>query len=109
MKVPPLLPLMFWLLCGCTPNTSGPTPGSAVARAAGSRATSAAANEQAAMPGANAASYEVSIASAEADRVQAVDLCGSKVKAARPGCIAAADAAYDQAKSAAQSARSANP
>jgi hypothetical protein len=54
-------------------------------------------------------SYEVSIASAEADRVRARDLCDSGDQARRHACIEAADAAYDSAKRAAESSRNAAP
>jgi hypothetical protein len=110
MKVAPLLPLVLWLLLGCAPDTGGPSSVAAVsdARRAPS-VTAAGAAGTPALPDATAASYEVSIASAEADRVRARDLCDSKVKAERAACIDAADTAYEQAKSAADSAQNAAP
>jgi hypothetical protein len=104
-----MLPLMFWLLCGCTPDTHGPTPAPVLPRVGTAPSASAAAGDKSALPGGNGASYEVIIASAEADRVAARDACDSKVKAERPACTEAADAAYDQAKSAADNAHNAAP
>ncbi len=60
-------------------------------------------------PDVNVPSYEVSIASAEADRVRARDLCDSGDAAERHTCIGAANSAYDKAKSAAESTRNAAP
>jgi hypothetical protein len=108
MKVAPLLPLVLWLLLGCAPDTSGPSSAGAVSDARPAPSATAAAGTPA-LPDATAASYEVSIASAEADRVRARDLCDSKVKAERAACIDAADTAYEQAKSAADSAQNAAP
>ena len=109
MKVAPLLPLVLWLLAGCAPDTSGPSSTGAVSDARRAPSATAAAAAPSAVPEAMAASYEVSIASAESDRVRARDLCDSKVKAERTACIDAADAAYAQAKSAADSAHNAAP
>jgi len=50
-------------------------------------------------------SYEVGIASAEADRVHALEQCSSKSKQERAACASAADAAYEEARSAAQQGR----
>jgi hypothetical protein len=108
MKLAPLLPLALSLLLGCAPDTSGRSPAGAVSDARLAPSASAAAGTSA-LPDPTASSYEVSIASAEADRVRARDLCDSKVKAERTACVDAADAAYDQAKSAADSAHNAAP
>jgi len=109
MKVAPLLSLVFWLLGGCAPDAGGRTPAAVVPGAGSSGSTSAVAGGKSAPPAANAPSYEVSIASAEADRVRARDLCDSKVKAERSACIEAAEAAYAQAKSAADTADNGTP
>lgn len=109
MKVIPLLPLTCLLLCGCAPDTNGPTPAPAVHPKGSAPSARAAADGKPALAAANAPSYEVSIASAEADRVRARDQCDSKVKAERTACTEAADAAYDQAKSAADRAQEATP
>ncbi len=101
---PVALCLFVLLLCGCAPEGKAPwsAPSGPAAKAAPlpigiNRA-------QAAAPLPSTASYEVSIASAEADRIHARDLCDSKPKEARGACLQAADAAYDQAKSAADNA-----
>lgn len=109
MKVAPLLPLLFWLLCACAPQASGPGAAPAKPRAASSPSTSAGNVAALTLPATYAASYEVSIASAEADRVRARELCDSKAKVERSACNEAADAAYDQAKSAADGAHIAGP
>jgi hypothetical protein len=64
--------------------------------------TSTAFSGNAASPDDEGPSYEVSIASAEADRVRAKDLCDSGDKAQRRACLQAADAAYDKAKNSAE-------
>lgn len=101
---PVALCLMVVLLCGCAPDGKAlwSMPGGSAAKVA--PAPIGTARAQAAAPVPQAASYEVSIASAEADRVQARDQCDSKPKAERTGCMQAADAAYDQVKAAAQNA-----
>ena len=109
MKAAPLLPLALWLLFGCTPKTSVPSPAADAPEAGHAPSASAATARTSALPESTGASYEVSIASAQADRVQARDQCDSKVKAERAACRDAADAAYDQAKSAADSAHNAAP
>ena len=101
MKIAPLLPLMICVLCGCAPDRGGPRPAPPRAGKA-SPAAAASAQAAAALPPAGPASYEVSIASAEADRVRAKDLCDSKPQTERRACNEAADAAYDKAKSAAE-------
>jgi hypothetical protein len=95
--------LIVVLLCGCAPD--GKAPWSTSGGPAEKVAPSAIGTSQAqpAAPAPSAASYEVTIASAAADRVQARDLCDSKPKAVRTACMQAADAAYDQTKSAAES------
>jgi hypothetical protein len=91
-------------LCACTPdarNASGalrPVPSGSPNPSATVGVTTAP------LPTEEAASYEVSIASAQADRVRARDQCDSQPMAARKACRAAADGAYDRAKSAADSA-----
>jgi hypothetical protein len=109
VKVISLLPLMLWLLCGCAPDSSGPNQVQGAPRTHDSPAVSVAAAGQPALPDINQPSYEVSIASAEADRVRARDLCDSGDKEQRHACIQAADAAYDRAKTAAESTRNAAP
>ena len=96
-----LLPLACALLCGCAPDTNDRTTAAAAeskpAVTFPASATAARAEEE--------PSYEVSIASAAADRVHALDQCNSKAKAERSPCVQTADAEYDQAKSAAESKR----
>ena len=87
------------LLCGCTPR--------AQPQSVAPRTQEAPPVVQAAAVQQQATSYEVSIASAQADRVHARDECDSKPKPARPSCFRAAEAAYDQARSAAEKARDA--
>jgi hypothetical protein len=109
MKVVSLLPLMVWLLCACAPDTSGPQQALGASGTQAAPTADAAPGGKPAQPDLNEPSYEVSIASAEADRVRARDLCDSGDKDHRHACIEAADAAYDQAKNAAESARNAAP
>ena len=101
---PVALCLIVGLLCGCAPDGKAPwsAPGGSAAHVAPPPIGSNRA--QAAAPVTSAASYEVSIASAEADRVHARDLCDSKPKETRTACMQAADAAYDEAKIAADGA-----
>ena len=103
-----LLILLCALLCGCTPDPDGRT------RAAGgtteSHPLATTANSATPAPPAEAEpSYEVSIASAAADRVHTLEECSSKAKAERATCTQAADAEYNQAKSAAESRRKGAP
>lgn len=92
-----------WLLAGCSSdNHEQARPRIPGAPAAPPSASAAVADS-------GGASYEVSIASAEADRIRAQEVCDSGVKAERRECMAAADAAYRQAKTAADSARDKRP
>jgi hypothetical protein len=94
--------LIVVLLYGCSPDgkAAWSAPGGSAATVAPAPMDTARA--QAAEPVPSAPSYEVSIASAQADRVQGRDQCDAKPKAVRSACMQAADDAYDQAKSAAQ-------
>ena len=103
-----VLVMMVGALCGCAPEAS-PKHAPARPQTHGSPTATAAPAAKGATPDADAPSYEVSIASAEADRVRARDLCDSGDKAERHTCIQAADAAYDSAKRAAESTRNAAP
>jgi hypothetical protein len=96
------LPLLVVLLCGCTPRAQ-PTAAAPAAQDAPPPVRTAV--MQTAATGQQAASYEVSIASAQADRVHARDACDSKPKAARANCFQAAEDVYDQAKRTAEKVR----
>ena len=109
MRLVALLPLMFWVLGGCAPDASGSKQAQQAPRTQGSAMASAAPGAKSAPSDVNEPSYEVSIASAEADRVRARELCDSGDLAQRHACIAAADAAYDRAKSVAETTRNAAP
>ena len=102
MKAFLLPPMVICMLCACapTPRSTTPTTAPALPSADGSPASTAL-GENASSPDDEGPSYEVSIASAEADRVRARDLCDSGDKAERRACLQAADAAYDQAKNSA--------
>jgi hypothetical protein len=104
MKLLPSISLVVALLCGCTPRAQ-PQAANAAPAAQGAPAPVRTAVVQAAAPVEQATSYEVSIASAQADRVHARDQCDSKPKVARPSCFQQADAVYDQLKSAAEKVR----
>jgi hypothetical protein len=99
--------LTCWLLCGCAPGTDD--QGRSPPRAGISPAANAPGDGRSEPPAPLPPSYEVSIASAEADRVRARDLCDTGERAERRACVQAADAAYDHAKSAAENSRSAAP
>ena len=102
-RISPLI-LLCALLCGCTPDPDGRT--TAAGATTGGRPLATTANSTtAASPAEVEPSYEVSIASAAADRVHALEGCSSKAKAERTTCTQAADAEYDQAKSAAETKR----
>ena len=99
-----LLALLCALACGCTPEPDGRTATTGGTMASWPPTTSA--DSTTAAPSVESGtSYEVSIASAAADRVHALEGCGSKAKPERASCTQAADAEYDQAKSAAESRR----
>jgi hypothetical protein len=105
MKMAPLLASILWTLGGCAPDAGGGTASTRpIPHTASTAPSVGAAVGGKAAPEENAASYEVSLASAEADRLRARDLCDTGDSARRRACIAAADAAYDQAKSAAEDA-----
>ena len=69
--------------------------------------STAAARAGGAAPSANAGSpsYEVTIASAQADRVHALNGCDVKQGATRAACVRQADATYDSARAAAENIR----
>ena len=68
--------------------------------------TTAAGSVQTERPGgASGPSYEVAIASAQADRVHALNGCDDKQGAPRIACVRAADRAYDAARDAAERIR----
>ena len=108
MKFVPTMSLTVMLLCGCTPGGKTPSA-SGGPTAQGPSVAAAAPAVRTAAPTVTAPSYEVSIASAQADRVHARDECDSKPKPARASCFQAADATYDEAKSAAEKVRDALP
>jgi hypothetical protein len=96
------LPLLCMLLGACAPDTAGPTKAAAPSSAPiahAPKATAAVADD--------GPSYEVSIASAAADRAHALDECSSKSKPQRAACTQAADAAFNDAKGAAEIKRKA--
>ena len=93
--------------CACAPEGTGPSAHSALPSATEPKAPQAPAAAKQAVPDDPGPSYEVSIASAEADRVHALEQCSSKNKAEHAACASAADAAYDQARSAADRGRKA--
>jgi len=98
MKISPLLSLMLTVTCGCSPGAGNAPPETSryVRPSAGAIGTA-----KPAPPDVDAASYEVTIASAQADRVRARDQCEVQPAAQRKSCREAADKAFDQAKSAA--------
>jgi hypothetical protein len=96
------------LLCGCARDAdrARPTTGKPAATAASSAITADAGTRQAAgaiLP--STPSYEVAIASAQADRVHALNGCDGKQGASRAACVREADRAYDEARSAAEQVR----
>ena len=102
-KMAMLLALVFWTLGGCAPDTGGPAPAPEQPHASTAPSVTSAVSGKAA-PEEFTESFEVSLASAEADRVRARDLCDKGDSAQRRTCLGAADAAYDKAKSAAEDA-----
>jgi hypothetical protein len=96
----PLRVAVLAALSGCTSHTADP----AVAPARGG-AQNMPLSAAVAAPHAVAPSYEVSIASAQADRVQALEACDSKPKMERVACNREADSAYDSAKAEAEKVR----
>lgn len=92
-------------LCGCARQPheeSAP----AAKRAAGTAATTPAPPPSPAKSAsADRPSYDVAIASAQADRVHALNGCDDKQGAPRAACVRAADSAYDQARDAAEQIR----
>lgn len=103
MKIIPALALAVVLVCGCSPGAKNSSVPAGIAPQR-TPAPLAAIPVRAPAPVQQAPSYEVSIASAEADRVHARDLCDSTPKAERGHCLQAAETAYDQAKTAAENA-----
>lgn len=90
-------------LSGCSPHTE-----QAVASkpAIGAVATTAAQPGQPGQPGdASLLSYEVAIASAQADRVHALNACDGRQGAPRAACVREADRAYDEARDLAEKIR----
>ena len=109
LKVATALPLMTWILWGCTPNASGPSP-VRPPQPASSPHSAGTPSEAKSWPAPTyAASYEVSIASAQADRVRARDHCDSQPPAERKTCREVADQVFDRTKGAADSADSQHP
>ncbi len=105
MKISLLLASMLTVTCGCSPGAgSAPPETNRVGPSAGAIATA-----KPAPPDVFAPSYEVSIASAQADRVRARDQCEVQPAAQRKSCREAADKAYDQAKSAADATDNKTP
>ncbi len=109
MKSLLLFVLTSWLLCGCTPGTTDQAPVRSAPRAGSAPSADAPGGGGSVPPAPLAPSYEVSIASAEADRVRARDLCDTGEKAERRACVQAADTAYEQAKTAAETSLNAAP
>jgi hypothetical protein len=101
MNLNPALAVIVVLLCGCSPGAKNPSVPAGVAPQRAPAAV-AAMPIRAPAPVQQAPSYEVSIASAEADRVHARDVCDSTPKPERNRCLQAAETAYDRAKSAAE-------
>lgn len=110
MKIAPLLPLMLIVLCGCAPGSdSGAKAVSSGTSAGVVQSSGDIGVARPAPPDTSAPSYEVSIASAQADRVRARDQCDSQPLAERKSCREAADHTYDQAKSAADASDTKTP
>ena len=105
MKAVPVMIIATLALCGCA-QRADQEPAPAAKPAAGTAAPSVAQ-----LPGAaesaspDGPSYEVAIASAQADRVRALNGCDDKQGAARAACVRAADAAFDQARDGAEKMR----
>lgn len=105
MSAVPIMVIGTLALCGCARQPheeSAP----AAKRAAGTAATT---DTQRPSPANSASadrpSYEVAIASAQADRVHALNSCDDKQGAPRAACVRAADSAYDQSRGAAEEIR----
>ena len=98
-------------LWGCSPDrvfAGGDALSSA--RITNALNTTAGAADETSRPNADSRpSYEVSIASAGADRVHAMETCDAKPKPERAGCRAAADAAFNKAKADADASHEASP
>ena len=101
-------------LCGCARDAgdSGsaaakPAAGTAAAAVAAAATAPAGKPATAASPSASDSvpSYEVAIASAQADRVHALNGCDNKQGAPRIACVRAADKEYDAAREAAEKIR----
>ena len=89
------------MLCGCSPRDAGLVATRASGPAAGVTSRAGAGRQ---VPADTSPSYEVIIASAGADRVRAREVCDAKLKLERAACNLEVDAAYDQAKQAAERA-----
>ena len=102
MRVFPVLAFNCLLLLGCSSSGNGGAPGPALANGASSAESPATASAQAPAPALSDPSYEVAIATAQADRMHALEVCDAKGKPERSACNKEADAAYDGAKATAQ-------
>lgn len=105
MRLIQVLPLSYLMLSGCSPGGNDAAPGPVVLNRASSVESPATASAQARAPVVSDPSYEVAVASAQADRVHALEVCDAKSKSERVACGREADAAYDTAKTAAQGLR----
>jgi hypothetical protein len=96
-------------LCGCARDAGHGVPAAAQPAAVTAAAATAPAGKPApaASPAASDSvpSYEVAIASAQADRVRALNGCDDKQGAPRVACIRAADKEYDEVREAAEKIR----
>lgn len=87
------------VLCGCARDAGHGVPEAA------KPAATAPASKPASPASAVAPSYEVAIASAQADRVHALNGCDDKQGAPRVACVRAADKEYDEARETAEKIR----
>lgn len=102
MRVLRLLAFNGLLLLGCSSSGNGGAPGPTLANGASSAEPPGTASAQAPAPVLSDPSYEVAVATAQAERMHALEVCDAKGKAERSACNKEADAAYDGAKVAAQ-------
>ena len=99
------------LLSGCARESDHAAPGPSRPTVTAAAPTAAAApaialpGEQAQPTGASLPSYEVALASAQADRVHAVNGCDTKQGTPRAACVREADRGYDEARAAAEKLR----
>ncbi len=111
MRYANALALGVLILWGCSPDRDSPaaTPLSSARITMALNTTADAAGATSSPIADSRPSYEVSIASAGADRVHAMETCDAKSKPERAGCRAAADAAFNKAKADADASHEASP